>query len=193
MRYPILICLAALSLGACASPAVNYKAPSPAKLNAATTRLYTSIKTAHTNADKARTHIQTAKKSSADVKTKLADLKKKAPKELQDDIDAIIESHTAESDNITNAAATQDELEKNFAQIEKDKAQVESEKNAYYLNGEKLAQEATKESVARYQAQSQLIKDKFYGWVWKIGTALAIIVVILIVVLSLAGKLALKL
>lgn len=172
-----------LLLGACAT---TFHAPNNAKLEASTKRLSTAVTKATNTAERARTHVEAARKaadkeatSSASVLTQLNDLLKVLPPELKAKGDALKAAVDQDQADIGDIVLHVDGAQKEHGQLAKDlfeasaaKLQVEINKQEYYENADKLAAIATKDSKALAWYRLHF----FLGWAIFISGIIACVV-----------------
>jgi len=195
-----LVLLAALLLAGCAAKPRIHSAPDPAKMNAAARRLSDAIDTSSQTAERAAVHIEAAQKAaaveaaaSATVVNLVNELAGLVPPELREKVTELQGSlerqQSATGEIVTHVAGAQQEHEQlrveNKATLEA-KKDLETRQAQYVTDAGKLAIVATKSDQARYDAQSQLIKEKIFKWVFRIGGGA---LVLLVIVLLVTGKL----
>lgn len=187
-----LVAAAAL-LSSCAH---TFKAPSNVKLEASTKRLSNAVTKATNTAERARTHVEAARKaadkeatSSATVLTQLDDLLRVLPPELKAKGDALKNAVTQDQADIGEIVLHVDAAQKEHTQLGKElaeantaKAQVDVDKQEYYENADKLAAIATKDSKA-------LAWYRRHWWGAWIVAGAGVIVLGLLAVLKFTGRL----
>jgi chromosome segregation ATPase len=165
-----------------------YHAPSNAKLEASTKRLSNAVVKATNTAERAKAHVDAAKKaadkeatSSATVLTQLNDLLKVLPPELKGKGDALKTAVEKDQGDIGEIVTQVDGAENEHTQLTKDldeakaaDAQVKVDKQQYYQGADKLAAVATKQSGAL----------AWYRLHWWLGTFVAIGGIVLCIVLA---------
>lgn len=188
LDFRLVLALGALiSLSSCAT---HYLAPSNAKLEASTKRLSSAVTKATNTAERARTHVEAARKAadkeavaSASVLTQLDELLKVLPPELKARGDAlkvaVIEDQGAIGEIVTHVDGAQREhgqLGKDLVEAHAAKLQVDVDKQEYYDAADKLAAKATKES----EALAWYRRHFFLGWAIFITGIVACIVLAIV-------------
>lgn len=156
------------------SCAHTYRPPDPTKLNASTARLSKAVNDAHATARKAQGEVDAAAKKAKEVEAETRKLKDVPPTVFAGLADLQTQLRQAQTDQIL--------LEAHFKEADAAKAQVEADKTAYFAAAKTLADKATKESAQRAALQRHSI-------LFKLGAALALIIIIGVVVLVITGKL----
>lgn len=183
-----VVCLIAIALvfSNCATRPKTYTAPDAR-------RLTTAIDKAAATEARARAHIESAQKkadelsvTSASVLAQVKELKALVPPELLPKVEALEQNANLqlvqEGEIETHLAGARSE----HGTLTKELVESKAAKLEYTFKAETLATVATKSDKARYDAQSQLIQQKIFKWVFRIGGGL---IVILVIVLFVAGKL----
>ena len=174
-------------MGACAT---TFHAPNNAKLEASTKRLSNAVVKATNTAERARGHVDAAKKAadkeavvSASVLVQLDQLLKVLPPELKAKGDALKEVVVADQVDIGKIVTHVDGAQTEHAQLTKDlaeataaKQQVAIDKQQYYENADKLAATATKDSKALAWYRLHF----FLGWAIFISGIIACIVLAIV-------------
>lgn len=139
-----------------------YHAPPNAKLEASTARLSNAVTKATNTAERARAHVDAARKaadkeatSSATVLSQLDDLLKVLPPELKAKGDSLKAAVVQDQSDIGEIVTHVDGAKSEHTQLTKDldeaasaKQQVAIDKQEYYADADKLAAQATKDSKA---------------------------------------------
>lgn len=205
MRFLAFIGCAVL-LSSCTTPHKTYLPPSNAKVTASTKKVVDGATAAHTSARAAKTHVEAAQKhndallvTGLDLQQKLDAIIKIAPPESQAALAQVktdatdIQSHAdGLQTELKGAHTKQDETEVHQTKLDQDIAQLKIDQGQYQSNAQTLATDATNEREARITAESQLLKQKILGWIWKIGGGAVVIGIIILIVLWFTGKLAFK-
>lgn len=204
VRY-LAIISCALLFGSCVAPAKKFKAPSDVKVKATQKVLTEKQVQARATAKKAREATLKAQRSARDlialannVKDKLGILLGKVPPELIPMVTDIQTAHEAETKqeeqvrtDVADAVAWNTRLEEHQKEEEKARVDTISAADEYAGAAAGLAQEATDADARRYKAESQLLKEKVYRILWKIGGGLFVTILIVVIALWLFGKLGL--
>lgn len=187
-----LALLSVVFVSACTSPHKTYQPPSNVKVTASTKKAHESARAAKAHVDAAQKHADAISVRSLDVQKKLDAIIKVAPPELQSALTAVkvdvTDMQTHEEGlhtELSGAQKRQDELENHQNDLERNQA-------AYYVEAQTLANAATNERESLITVQKQLIQQKIFGWLWKIGGVLIILVIGLLIFLWFTGKLAFK-
>lgn len=182
-----LIVLCGLFLSSCAT---TFHAPNNAKLEASTKRLSAAVTKATNTAERARIHVEAARKaadkeaiSSASVLTQLDDLLKVLPPELKAKGDSLKAAVDQDQTDVGEIVVHVDGAQKEHGQLAKDlfeasaaKLQVEIDKQEYYEKADKLAAIATKDS----KALAWYRRHFFLGWAIFISGIIACVVLALL-------------
>jgi hypothetical protein len=201
--FPIFLISCSFLFGACATTHKTYQPPPNAKLEASTKRLSEAVARASNATERVTSHVVAARKaadkeatSSATVLTQLEDLIKVLPPELKAKGDAlkkaVVEDQGDIGEIVTHVDGAQTELGQLRKYVDEAKsadAQVKTDKNEYYRNAQKLANDATSEREARIKAESQLVKEKWIRILWRIGGGLIVALISGVVILYFTGKL----
>jgi hypothetical protein len=162
------------TLCSCVTSHKIYQPPDATKLKKAVARLNTAIDKSHKTAASARTKVDEAVKKSDEINvesqaldTRLDELKKQAPPELQPQIEQIQklreaqQSRQDEQDKIlADAQHLNDQLAKDNTEVTAAQDDVHKNGEQYLADAQQLANKATEEREARIAAESQLLKEK---------------------------------
>lgn len=172
MKSATLIALSAVALcvGGCAT---TYHAPDMSKLNASTEREAKAVKAATASNAKAKSAIDRARKRQKEIAQETRKIKD-VPKALVDKI-------AAQEADLAEAQTSQVETDKHLGEAKAADDDVQKDKAAVKVAGDKLAADATRESAAR----ANYARHWFIGWI-VLGTG--IIAAVLFAVLKFAGK-----
>lgn len=205
MRFLAFVGCAVL-LSSCSTPHKTYQPPSNAKVTASTKKVVDGAASAHSSARAAKTHVEAAQKhndallvTGLDLQQKLDSIIKIAPPELQSALTAVkgdatdMQNHAAGlQTELHGAHVKQDETESHQVKLDQDIAQLKIDQGQYQSSAQTLATDATNEREARITAESQLLKQKIWGWIWKLGGGAVVIGIIALIILWFTGKLAFK-
>lgn len=188
-----LMAAAALLFSSCAG---RHKPPSSARMDAATKRLSTAIDKAQATEVRASGHVEAARKAadkeavaSASVLTHLNELLKVLPPELKARGDAlkqaVDEDQAVIGEIVTHVDGAQREhgtLTKEIAEVKGAKVELETEQGKY-------KGEVAKVTDKLNAAEKQLVKEKVFRWLWRIGGGFVVLLILGGVVLFFTGKL----
>lgn len=205
MRFLAFIGCAVL-LSGCATAHLTYLPPSNAKVTASTKRVTDGAAAAHSSSRAAKAHVEAAQKhndallvTGLDLQQKLAAIIKLAPPEFQSALAEVKGDATdmqAHADGLKTeldgAHAKQDETEAHQTKLDQDIVQLKTDQGQYQANAQTLATNATNEREARITAEGQLLKQKIFGILWKLGGGAVVILIIALIVAWWTGKLAFK-
>lgn len=205
MRF-LGIAACALLLTGCVTSHKTYRAPDSAKVERSTKILTEKVALARETARKARVATLEAQESArklmalgVDLKGKLAILKEKVPVAMVPMVTEIQTAAVAQDDEEKILRAKLDEavslnaiLQDRQIDEEKARAQLQNDQGAYVTGAVALAQSATNEREFRIKAESQLLKQKLWGILWKLGGGAVVIGIIALIILWFTGKLAFK-
>jgi hypothetical protein len=204
MRYSILLAAAAVLLSSCVTRPKIYKAPDPTRVIATSKRLSAAIDRANETTVRAETKVQEAQASadrvaghSASVLQLIRELMPNIPTELmpkfvelEKSADAQVQEEGILATSISGARGEIIQLKKDQAAVVKERDQlVQVDQPKLFADGQEIAREATNERNFRIAAEKQLVQQKIFGLLWKIGGVVAILLVVAVVLLAIFGKL----
>lgn len=180
-------------LSSCAG---NHKPPSSARMDAATRRLSSAIDKAQGTEERARGHVEAARKAadkeaaaSATLLGQVNELVQLLPPELKARGEAlkaaVNEDQTAIGEIVTHVDGAQREhgtLTREIAEVKGAKLELETEQTAYK---KEVAVVTNKWNAA----EKQLAKEKVFRWLWRIGGAFVVLLILVGIGLAIAGKL----
>jgi hypothetical protein len=199
--------LSALLLVGCTTPHKTYRPPSSAKVDASTKLVKEGIDRAHEKASRAKRQLEDAQKSddkiavlSVTVQQKLDALIKSAPAEMKAGLTDVKTDVTGMQTEqgilrgfLNDAHATHTDLDQHILVVKEHVSKLEGNQRDYYTEAQRLASDATNERESLIRVEQQLIKQKIFGWLWKIGLGAAAILTVILIFLWITGRLAVKL
>jgi chromosome segregation ATPase len=203
-RFLCGLCLAlAFCAGGCATRPTVYKAPDNSKVTATTKRLAAAIDRENETRVRAEAKVEKAQQSSdrvavqsASVLNLIRELKLLVPEELKPKVEALESAQNEElqdtgvlSVQLADVRGEITQLRADQAFVVREKDQLKEDQAEYQASAERTAQAATAESADKSaeidRIKGQLVQQKIWKWVWRIGGGA---VVIGIVALFLTGK-----
>jgi hypothetical protein len=185
----VLSVLSVLCLAGCATRPKTYQPPDTRRLTAA-------VEKAAATEARARVHIERAQKSadkiavtSASAVTQAKELLALVPLELRPRVEALqkdLDSQLAEEGSLSVSLAG---ARTEHGTLVKDLAEAKIAKLEHEERDKELAQAATEERNYRIAAEEQLSSQRWFGWLWKLGTGLLVVIVGLFFLLKWLGKL----
>lgn len=193
----------ALLLGGCGTPLKEFKAPSDAKVKAATSDLNVKVARARETAANAKRATEEAKAihvrmvaQAGTVKQLLAKLALDVPeqyrgpvRQVTDTVDQLIADNTALDEKLNQAVAWNTQLEQQLAAAEKARVTLQTAQDEYAGGAAQLARDATEERTRVVQLEKENAKAKLVKVLWKVFGGFAIVAIIGVVVLAIVGKL----
>lgn len=192
----IALLFVAIILCSCTTPAKTYRAPNDARVVATTKTLNEKVQKAVATASKARQSTKEAQASALrlvklakDVSEKLEILAARVPAELKplvQDVRAAAQAQAAEEAIIRAKTELtfghQANLEVQLNEAERARLAVIAAQDEYQLGAGEIARDATDESQRRFEAESQLLQQKLYRWLFRglIGTVLLVGIAVVI-------------
>lgn len=180
-------------LSSCAG---NHKPPSSARMDAATRRLSSAIDKAQGTEERARGHVEAARKAadkeavvSASLLGQVNELIAVLPPELKARGEALKQAvdddQIAIGEIVTHVDGAQHEhgtLTREIAEVKGAKLELETEQAAY-------KGEVAKVTDKWNAAEKQLAKEKVFRWLWRIGGGFVVLLIVVGVILFFTGKL----
>lgn len=195
--------VAATLLCSCTTSHKTYHAPNNGRVKATQKTLTEKVAQARTTASKARevtlkaqVHAKELIVLSGAVKEKLESLANQVPIEFKPLVEEIQNAAKAQEDKeillrqeVDNAVSLNALLQQHQQEEEQARIQAVKAADEYAGAAAQLAQDATNEREERIKVEKQLIQQKWFGLLWKIGGGLFILAIIALVVLYFTGKL----
>lgn len=193
---PIFVIFVAALLCSCTTPEKTYHAPNDAHIVATTKTLNEKVQKAVQTAYKARQATSEAQESAKrliglakTVSDKLEALRKNVPAEYRGAVEDVQTAEKAQSNEeavirqkTLDAAGHQTNLEVQLNEAERARRAVIAAQDEYQLGAGEIARDATDESRRRFKAESQLLQQKLYRWLFRGALGTILIVGVLVVI-----------
>lgn len=195
-----------LTLTGCVTRPKTYHAPDATKFNASSKKLGENIEKTGGTISRAQVRVSAAQKNydqvasaSVDVRDKVVAISKVVPLEFLPEINQLLAAVDAKilkegelAGNLDGANAEIEQAKKDNAASAVFKAEVQSHFETYQLRATQSAAIATEERNARIVAEKQIVQQKIFRILWKIGGGLLVLGIIALIVLWFLGKVSIK-
>lgn len=196
MKLQHYLLISCLILSACATRQKTYAPPSRVKMDASSARVSVAVTKAKATATKARNKVAEAQDSASKIVTLSGTVKEQlgkvenVPQELTDNVLQLQSVESVLTVQLADATTVHDTLQKELLEAEAAKVQLQKDQSEYVANAQTLADNATAERDKRITAEKALSWYRWHSWLMKIGTAIGILIIIVLVFLWVTGRLA---
>jgi hypothetical protein len=191
-----------LVFSGCVTRPKTYHAPDATKFKESAKKLEVNIEKTGATIDRAQLRVAAAQKdfdevssASIEVRDRVVELSKIAPPELLpkfEELLAIVDEKTKKegelSQNLEGAYSEIEQAKKDNNVSETLRTSVLSDFEVYQRGAIKNAADATNERNARIVAEKQVLREKIFRWIWRIGGGVVLLALVGVFILWIAGK-----